>query len=505
MPREYNVDPLDEGNLPSEFMPLSRMMARVLRHSGRSAGLIIDAEGWCSLTAMLRLPDLSGWRQEDVHTVVQESFSKTRPRFELKGSGESLQIRATHKHSFDQRSVPRGAPQRPSPTPGRVPAPTQSRNVPSTTPVGVSSVQSKHEDYLAPPPLRAATPQHFPGPGVRQDRPQEGTEEAVAGHASNARNLESADPRASATIPKASDPWAKGLDPWKTSTGQGLRPPPAAAKGPKPKPPECPGLAPQMQGPKQAPPQCPLPAPGVPGYKPPPPRFQSRPGAAAGPSKAAPPQLPPGCGVLPSGMPASPPMQQPAAPKGPCVGLAPGPKPTDDAAQPVPAAAQPSPVPSQPASNGAQALAACAAAPATAAATAPAGLAVSQPGSGAPEPTGAMAPTQPATPQPAPSAAQPAATAQPATAAAQPGHVAQAPESSAAGTSQTVQRPGYSSSLRLWTPYTLPAEQGAGLWWSCDEAWFMESDPGRWTKYTDPNAARQYWYNEETAEWFYVA
>jgi len=111
--RGFATNPMDEGNLPKRLEHLSRTMARVLRHSGP-----IGPDGWCPLSDLMKVSEMAGWPKEDIVMVVKESFSKNRPRFELKDEDckPGTLIRATHKHSCritgQQRFPPRVVPPR---------------------------------------------------------------------------------------------------------------------------------------------------------------------------------------------------------------------------------------------------------------------------------------------------------------------------------------------------------------------------------------------------------
>lgn len=95
----FGQDPQDRGNLSERLVPLSRALARVLRHYATSLGLRVEEGGWCNLEELLASSDLKGWNEEDVREVIRESFSKDKPRFELKDEGGAW-IRATHKHTI---------------------------------------------------------------------------------------------------------------------------------------------------------------------------------------------------------------------------------------------------------------------------------------------------------------------------------------------------------------------------------------------------------------------
>jgi len=93
----YTQDPRDQGNLDQRLVPLSRSLARVLRHAGAELGLACDDQNWFLLRDAMR--GLPAWTEFDVREVVRDSFSKHRPRFELSESANGVRIRATHKHS----------------------------------------------------------------------------------------------------------------------------------------------------------------------------------------------------------------------------------------------------------------------------------------------------------------------------------------------------------------------------------------------------------------------
>ena len=96
--RRRGGDARDEGNLPEHLAPLSRGMARILRHAGPSKGISFRGP-WCAVDAMLQQRDLQRFTPEQVRHVVKESFSKDRPRFELAWQENTEYVRATHKHT----------------------------------------------------------------------------------------------------------------------------------------------------------------------------------------------------------------------------------------------------------------------------------------------------------------------------------------------------------------------------------------------------------------------
>lgn len=106
----FKQDPEDQGELPMHLMGCSRMMAMILRHSAESYGLRLESDGWCSLRNLLSVSELQSFTEDDVKFIVSESYSKDRPRFELKFEEETgLWIRATHKHSIAVAQQAEGA------------------------------------------------------------------------------------------------------------------------------------------------------------------------------------------------------------------------------------------------------------------------------------------------------------------------------------------------------------------------------------------------------------
>lgn len=123
---QRRVDPEDAGNLPPQLLPLSRDLARLLRHQAPQRGLECRCDGgggWARMADLLRLEDLRRWTEADVFQVVRESFSKDRPRFELAEDAESkvIWIRATHKHSLHKKGAQPPPPS--GPPPGGPPPP----------------------------------------------------------------------------------------------------------------------------------------------------------------------------------------------------------------------------------------------------------------------------------------------------------------------------------------------------------------------------------------------
>lgn len=66
-----------------------------------------------------------------------------------------------------------------------------------------------------------------------------------------------------------------------------------------------------------------------------------------------------------------------------------------------------------------------------------------------------------------------------------------------------VAEPSAKTEASTWRKYKV--DSGDGLWWWCaeDDDWFLEDDPGPWTKYIDPDTDRHYWWKNED-QWFWA-
>lgn len=104
----WNVDPEDQGCLPEDLIWLSRTLARVLRHGAGEFGFTLDGtERWLKVSEILSHEKFAGHTEDDVKLVVKESYSKDKPRFELKDE-RGLWIRASHKPSRSGRTAGHG-------------------------------------------------------------------------------------------------------------------------------------------------------------------------------------------------------------------------------------------------------------------------------------------------------------------------------------------------------------------------------------------------------------
>lgn len=109
-------DPRDVGNLPSHLIGPSRTLASFLRHvAGTNGYPTVDTEGFLAVPILstVTFKGLHMLAERDIRTICAESYSKNRPRFELRTIEGELCIRATHNHSLSVRVRSRSrSPQR---------------------------------------------------------------------------------------------------------------------------------------------------------------------------------------------------------------------------------------------------------------------------------------------------------------------------------------------------------------------------------------------------------
>jgi len=204
--------------------------------------LVIDADGWCSVSSLLRLPALSTYTESDISVVVLESHSKTHPRFQVQRSEDGFCVRATHKHSILSDAAsgnPQGDAQPLATDSSMVEASLQPLLPPELSqheppglleqpkgPENVSLEYASQTEQAAPRPLQFSEfPQHelppllqpldAPKPASLQDatlkelaitRPQLQRPRRVRAHS---RSGSQAPPR---------DPWPNGVDPFRKRT-----------------------------------------------------------------------------------------------------------------------------------------------------------------------------------------------------------------------------------------------------------------------------------------------
>lgn len=212
---DTKVDPEDQGRLPPELVPLSRSLAMVLRH--QLYHLPADEECWCPVDDVLRLPECEGWSLDDIDIIVRESFSKSRPRFEMdKRPDGRLWMRATHKHS--------GGGERPHRrNHGRaLPAPSWNSTEPPRGYTGERHAKLPPTANRAPPPVPDDTDSGYPGPA-----------EPASASAKRPPPKPPVSESARTEGGAASDPWEGGSDPWSKSSSRPrevVPPPRPAAK-----------------------------------------------------------------------------------------------------------------------------------------------------------------------------------------------------------------------------------------------------------------------------------
>eukprot|EP00397_Hematodinium_sp_SG-2012_P019515 GEMP01020052.1.p1 GENE.GEMP01020052.1~~GEMP01020052.1.p1 ORF type:complete len:450 (+),score=111.59 GEMP01020052.1:169-1518(+) len=146
---ENKQDSRDIGDLPKHLIALSRDLAHFLRHcAGTEEYPSLSPQGWMAVRILrtMRFRTLHHISDEDIHKVVQESFSKQKPRFQLRTNEGELEIRALHNHSINV-VVSNPSPSENNnnrvvliPAQGRMPPPTfppprfiQQQNITSTT------------------------------------------------------------------------------------------------------------------------------------------------------------------------------------------------------------------------------------------------------------------------------------------------------------------------------------------------------------------------------------
>lgn len=227
----------DKGDLPSRLVPLSRDLSKLLRYHAHEYLEVVE-NSWVSVAELLKLPGFEIWTKQDILLVEQESYSKQQKRFEVRGEGAKLQIRAIHKCQlpapfsrgrsglpFFSQPCGERLPQQPlwrGPRPG----PDGSRNS-RRAPIGGSG------------PARWS-----PAPAIAS-APAVGSTSGLNGRSASGKAVAQA----------GTDPlFSAGGDPWKA----GAKPPPQA----QPKPP--PLLSPDASlPPKAAPKKAAPPLPGV--------------------------------------------------------------------------------------------------------------------------------------------------------------------------------------------------------------------------------------------------
>lgn len=204
----HRNDPLDEGNLPPELLPLSRNLARLLRHSWTEQGLGRDGEGWMRLDEIQKLEGFTQYTLQNFRTVVEESYSHDFKRFEVEMKDDGKRwIRARHKRSsgFGTRE--------------NTPPPLRNVAVP---PLQVPDRPPPRRSDPDDQPARCLTP---PPPEIRDVRSTVGPARVSA--AMRFLDGSPADPEpvpvrrksGSSDATSEPDPWQSGEDPWAKKVG----------------------------------------------------------------------------------------------------------------------------------------------------------------------------------------------------------------------------------------------------------------------------------------------
>jgi len=94
-------DARDQGNLPERLLGVSYELAKFLRYRAHESGLCGN-DGWMAVQGVIH--ELGGeWSTDDIRQVVQESYSKDKPRFELKSADGADYVRAFNVEEYRAR------------------------------------------------------------------------------------------------------------------------------------------------------------------------------------------------------------------------------------------------------------------------------------------------------------------------------------------------------------------------------------------------------------------
>eukprot|EP00929_Paragymnodinium_shiwhaense_P103225 TRINITY_DN6655_c0_g1_i1.p1 TRINITY_DN6655_c0_g1~~TRINITY_DN6655_c0_g1_i1.p1 ORF type:complete len:400 (-),score=72.62 TRINITY_DN6655_c0_g1_i1:278-1477(-) len=211
-------DPNDAGNLPQNLLEMSRRLAKVLRHESLELGLEPDPDGFVEVDKIMNLPEFMSYSDRDLEVVVQESFSKHKPRFLLQNREDnSVWIRATHRHTGGGIGAP--------------PPPFLSGEGPMAISNGApAALPALSAPSGSPPPLLPALEELPPViPALEVPRSEEAPVPAVA-------TGSTATPAKDVVVDD--DPWARGIGPVTTfaratgsgNSGLGIAAAPAPAK-----------------------------------------------------------------------------------------------------------------------------------------------------------------------------------------------------------------------------------------------------------------------------------
>lgn len=89
----------------------SKLLSLVLRHAPHRLGLVLDAEGWAQVDALLHAVNASGRRmsREDLERVVR---GNDKQRFAFSEDGSRIRARQGHSLAVDLKLEPRTPPER---------------------------------------------------------------------------------------------------------------------------------------------------------------------------------------------------------------------------------------------------------------------------------------------------------------------------------------------------------------------------------------------------------
>ena len=90
----------EELDLPKELEELSKKLSKLLRHTGRHAGLNLDNEVWCSLAELRSYKRMHRWSEDQLLETIEKSINCGQHRFENREKDGIIYVRATYKRSF---------------------------------------------------------------------------------------------------------------------------------------------------------------------------------------------------------------------------------------------------------------------------------------------------------------------------------------------------------------------------------------------------------------------
>ena len=152
-------------DLPDHLVPLSRLLARMLRYNGGEPRLYRDDQGWVFFEDILRFTPR--WTKDEVQVVLALSANHRGKRFECDfRAGGQPKVRATQRESW-------------RPPPRRRPTPSPSRRHPDESPQARSQAPAEedapheHNDNDNPAEPRSQAPADEDAPHERVDPPSQ--------------------------------------------------------------------------------------------------------------------------------------------------------------------------------------------------------------------------------------------------------------------------------------------------------------------------------------------